>query len=392
MKESAYRINVVDALRGFAILGILMMHSFEHFNYFEYPVVENQFLRFTDTILSKSIPFLFAGKAYAIFALLFGFSFFIQDNNQLKEGFDFRGRFIWRLVLLFIWGCINSIFYTGDVLVLFSLLGLILVATARLSDKVVFGIAIFLFLMPLQWIQIIYTIFNPDYSLGPRLFYRYYELCIPVMGEGSLLDMVKNAYNSQMYSLTWWIGEGRVFQASALFLFGMLMGRRKMFLDTEENISFWQKVLIVAVICYFPLAGLLPILRDFINNETIIYYLNVILNCYASFAFMCLLVSIFVLTYYKSNAGKYLSKLEPYGKMSLTMYLSQSVLGGFVFYYWGLGLSSYLSVTFSIVVGLLIFSIQYTFAVLWLKSHNHGPLEYIWKELTWIGRKRKKDV
>jgi uncharacterized protein len=70
------------------------------------------------------------------------------------------------------------------------------------------------------------------------------------------------------------------------------------------------------------------------------------------------------------------------------MYISQSVIGGFIFYNWGLGLAKELSVTFSILVGMGIFAIQYTFAYFWLKKHRHGPLEYIWKKATWIGAKK----
>lgn len=144
----------------------------------------------------------------------------------------------------------------------------------------------------------------------------------------------------------------------------------------------------VSIICYFPLAGLLPIMEMLVENENVKQQLNIILGCYSSFAFLCILASLFVLFYYKSSFHKWLSKLEPYGKMSLTMYISQSVIGGFIFYNWGLGLAKELSVTFSILVGLGIFAIQYTFAYFWLKKHRHGPLEYIWKKATWIGAKK----
>lgn len=135
--ETSGRVDLVDSLRGFAILGILLMHSIEHFNFYLYPTIENEWLALSDTILNSSLRFALSGKVYTIFSLLFGFSFFIQDNNQLKKGYDFRPRFLWRLVLLAMWGFINVMFYTGDVLVLFAFVGLLLLATARLSNKVV---------------------------------------------------------------------------------------------------------------------------------------------------------------------------------------------------------------------------------------------------------------
>lgn len=70
--------------------------------------------------------FVFSNKAYAIFALLFGFSFYIQDNNQQRRGKDFRLRFIWRMALLFIIGQFNAAFFTGEILTMYAMLGLIL--------------------------------------------------------------------------------------------------------------------------------------------------------------------------------------------------------------------------------------------------------------------------
>ena len=384
MKEKSARINVVDSLRGFAILGILFIHCLERYNIY-IPRVETDsvFLTFLNNALDSGIMFLMAGKAYAIFALLFGLSFFIQDNNRLKKGKDFRGRFMWRLVLLFIWGVIDSIFYTGDVLVMFSIVGGLLALTCRLSDKVVFYIAVFLFLQPVQWIKIIYCLINPDYVPVVSETINYYNLAKDVMLHGNFMDMVKGVWNSQMYSFTWWINN-RAFLVGALFLFGMLLGRKKLFLYTDENIKFWIKTLIIGICCYFPLTGVFTLILELVQNKELIRQIHILEVCYTSFAFLCFLISVFILVYYKTNFGKVLSKLEPYGKTSLTMYISQSVLGGFVFYNWGLGWNT-LSVTACIGVGLAIFAIQYTFAWWWLKSHRHGPLEYIWKKATWVG-------
>ena len=87
-KIAETRIEVVDALRGFAVIAMLLVHSVEHFIYPVYPDVENQAAWLTT--LDKStftLTFgLFAGKAYAIFALLFGFTFHIQFSNQQKKG------------------------------------------------------------------------------------------------------------------------------------------------------------------------------------------------------------------------------------------------------------------------------------------------------------------
>lgn len=70
--------------------------------------------------------------------------------------------------------------------------------------------------------------------------------------------------------------------------------------------------------------------------------------------------------------------------MSLTNYLSQSLIGGFLFYNWGLGLYRYTGITVCILIGVGIFFIQFCFCRWWLRSHPQGPLEWLWKKATWI--------
>lgn len=103
------RVDVADVLRGLAVMGIIILHSIEHFNFYSFPdtTTQSDWLNFTDKAIWNGLFFMFGGKAYAVFALLFGFSFFIQNDNQRMRGNDFRLRFCWRLILLFLIGNIN---------------------------------------------------------------------------------------------------------------------------------------------------------------------------------------------------------------------------------------------------------------------------------------------
>ena len=71
------RIEVVDALRGFAVMAIMLLHNIEHFNFYDFPTASSAFMEAMDKGIWETLFFLFSGKAYAIFSLLFGFSFFI---------------------------------------------------------------------------------------------------------------------------------------------------------------------------------------------------------------------------------------------------------------------------------------------------------------------------
>ena len=76
------RINSIDALRGFALIGIMLLHCMERFDLTLAPVVESPFWQAIDTAVYDSLYFLFSGKSYAMFSLLFGLSFFMQMESQ----------------------------------------------------------------------------------------------------------------------------------------------------------------------------------------------------------------------------------------------------------------------------------------------------------------------
>lgn len=114
--KKSTRIEVVDALRGFAVMAIILVHNLEHFIFPVYPADSPGLLNVLDQGVFNVTFSLFAGKAYAIFALLFGFTFYIQSSNQKKQGKDFGYRFLWRLVLLVGFATLNAAFFpAGDV-------------------------------------------------------------------------------------------------------------------------------------------------------------------------------------------------------------------------------------------------------------------------------------
>lgn len=385
IKKGHERIDVADVLRGFAVMGIIVLHCIEHFNFYRFPDTAGQsdWLNFTDRAVWDGLFFVFGGKAYAIFALLFGFSFFIQDDNQRMRGYDFRGRFCWRLILLFLFGNLNAIFFTGEVLVLYSLMGFILVFTCRISDRFALGIAALLMIQPVALCHVIIACFNPDYVTPYLPTSDLWAACSEMQGEGDFWDTMKvNLWEGQLVSLAWAWDNARFFQTSSLFILGMLMGRNEWLL--EKNIGKWGKALAVALVSFFPLYGLSNMLPDFIENRNILQPLVLIVSSLHKFAFMIILVSGVIFAYYRSAFRNWLNKLIPYGRMSLTNYIVQSMVGSMIFYNWGFGMYRYLGITASAFVGILLFLLQLGFCRWWFKNHTHGPLEWIWKKLTWI--------
>jgi uncharacterized protein len=379
------RIEVVDALRGFAIMSIMLLHNVEHFEYYYFPESFPEWLKALDKMVWDTLFFLFGGKSYAIFALLFGFSFYIQNDNQAKKGTDFRGRFFWRMMLLLLFGIINTAFYQGDILTLYAFLGLLLIPVVNWSNKAIFITAIILLLQPLEWARCIYYVLNPDYVAPANISEGYYKSIEFYLVNGSFWDyVIGNLTLGKIASLLWSWENGRFFQAPALFMFGMLLGRKQLFAFSNENTLFWKKVLRYAIIFFIPLYFLKTHLVDLVTRETMSKKLTVIFASWSNFAFMLVIVSVFVLVYQKHSVNKVLSKLIPFGKMSLTNYIMQSMIGSFIYYRYGFGLFEYTGATYCLLIGIALFFIQLSFCTWWLKTHKQGPLEYIWYKATWI--------
>ena len=112
--------------------------------------------------------------------------------------------------------------------------------------------------------------------------------------------------------------------------------------------------------------------------------LAMIFTTYSNFAFMGGLVSLVVWLYFKNIGQKILRFFVPFGRMSLTNYVMQSIMGTFVYYGYGLGLYQFTGATFSILVALVLITIQWLFCRWWLKNHSQGPLENLWHKATWV--------
>ena len=185
-------------------------------------------------------------------------------------------------------------------------------------------------------------------------------------------------------NFTWSIEFGRIMQTMFLFLLGIGIGRRRLFYNEGNNLQIWKRVLVISLCASAILIPLFEMVPDMVEVPCIKQSVKVMLKMWRNLAQMLFYVSGVVLLYYRTSASKFLIKIAPYGKMSLTNYLSQSIIGGFVFYNWGLGMFRYSGHASSLLLGALCVALQYIFCCWWLKSHSHGPFESLWRKLTWI--------
>jgi len=387
---STERIQVVDALRGFAIAAILLLHNLEHFDFWYQPEGYPSWLVSLDKGIWDTMFFLFSGKAYGIFAVLFGLTFYIMQANQAKKGKDFRLRFAWRLLLLLGFGIINSAFYQGDILTIYALLGFTLIPVARLSNKAVLITACFLIFQPWEWGKFLLALSHPAQDLADQASWVYFgKMNEYITGNSFIQTVIGNLTNGKAGVYLWTWEAGRVFQTPGLFMVGMLLGRTGKFLPSPENKSFWTNMLLISSVAFVPLyllsLGLTP---ENIPNEAMLRPLSLIIKSWSNIAFMTVLIAGFVLLFQHKGVQSVLNVFSVLGKMSLSNYIIQSMLGATIYYEFGLGLYRLTGASVSLIIGLALLILQWYFCRYWMRTHRYGPLEGIWHKLTWINSEK----
>ena len=211
------RIEVADALRGIAVAGIILFHAREHFNlYWSALDLPRAGFGSWEQPVADILGFLLSGKMYAIFALLFGLSFFIQSDNQAQRGNDFSLRFAWRMVLLFGIGLVNAAIYNGDVLTYYALFGLLMIPIGKLPNRWVWVIAALLFIQPLELWQ---------YFSGHTLSIRGIEgmeTLYPTLATGTFAESARvSLLYGPLSSFGWGLEHGRGTQTLLMFVLGL---------------------------------------------------------------------------------------------------------------------------------------------------------------------------
>ena len=361
------RIDVADALRGIAVAGIMLYHSVEHFDIFTKKPIAHTLP--CDDLVGQVMEWLLSGKMYGIFAMLFGLSFFIMNDNQQQKGRGFSGRFAWRMCLLFMFGLINVAFYDGDILMLYAVYGLLLIPVSFLPLRAVWCIIGLLAIQPVELFCLL-TDVTIDHT---RLFDKYYQT-IALHEDGTFWE---NAVNNLRYgfelNLRYNVYSGRLTQLLCFFILGMQLGRQRLFYREGNNLRIWYLVLAISFIVIMSLS--------FVDFGVLDLWLTPIYNLFI----LLMIVSAVVSAWYAfKRVRKVLKHLCVFGRMSLTNYLLQSVVGCYIFYGYGLSFYRRVGITYAVLIGFGMVVCQYLFCRWWFRSHTRGPLESLRKKLTWI--------
>ena len=361
------RIDVADALRGIAVAGIILYHSVEHFDIFtQDPIVHTLAC---DKTVGDVLAWLLSGKMYGIFAMLFGLSFFIMNDNQQQKGRSFSGRFAWRMCLLFVFGLINVAFYDGDILMLYAVYGLLLIPISYLPSKAVWCIIGLLAIQPVE----LYCLITGT-TIDHSTLFEIYNKTIALHEHGTFWE---NAVNNLRYgfelNLRFNVFSGRLTQLLCLFILGMQLGRQRLFYNEGKNLQIWHIILCVS--------ATLVIALSFVDFGALEMWLKPI---YSLFILLMIVSGVVSAWYAFKSVRSVLHHLCIFGRMSLTNYLLQSIIGSFIFSGYGLACYRLVGTTYAVLIGLGMVICQYLFCRYWFRNHPRGPLEGLWRKLTWI--------
>lgn len=382
------RIELIDALRGFALLLILLFHSYGGFGTGVYGDEGILKIGKFDPFVTQFMFLFVIGKAFALFSIMFGFSFFIQMDRSSSKGEDFSLVFARRLFILLVIGYLHSLIYRGDILTKYAVIGFVLLLFSKFSNRVLIILAV-LFLMQIPLIySIIQSINMPASEISTLNDQAVWDNILAAYTSGSFIDVVRvNMWTAfiEIWKLN--ILSGRILLITGYFILGLLLGRSRFFENIEANRKYLRYSLLTGIMVYAALrilrsvhtglTGLPPHTGEMISG---------LLNDYMDIFFTVALLSAFILIYQNSFVRRGLNLLVPYGRMGLTSYVSQGLIGIFVFYGFGLAFHKYSAPLFSVITGLAILAIQLLFSHFWLKHYAYGPIEWVWRSLTYPGR------
>ena len=371
------RVDLVDGLRGYALLGLFMVHCVERFELYWLDPQPDPWFDGTMAV--------FAGKAFAIFALLFGFSFATIMGNQRARGGDFTWRFAWRLALLFAIGTLHALVYRGDILQVLAAVGLIMIPFDRLrSDKAALAIAMLLFLQVPLLVRAWAAGQGAGWAVAPAGFFL--DSGLVTQATGTLGEaLASNAGPGMASKWSFYLETGRVVEIAGLFLVGMVLQRSGLFARAGERKGLWLGVAVVAGVLWLAVSQLEPLVLPPapedggapMQRQSIEWFTGE----WRALSAMAFQVALFVLAWH-SPLGRLLATLVPAGKMTLTLYVGQSLVAALLLYGYGLGLYDHFSSAAMVLGGLVAFALQLTLAAWWFRAFRYGPLEWLWRAAT----------
>ncbi len=386
------RSALLDALRGWALLGILVanMMSFTGFSFMPDPERAKLMLAGLDDAMEFGLEWLVIGKFYALFSLLFGIGFAIQIGRLEQRG-EGTGRYLRRLFILFLFGLAHLLLlWLGDILALYAAMGAVLLLFRRASDRALLVWAAILWTLPILWAAAIHfagfapdePIFNAairtitatglDVSRGP----------LPVFQSADIAAHLKAHPGEALIRLADLVRQMRFTKVLGMFLIGLWIGRRAIHANAAKYRPLLRRVAIVGLGVGLPLSAVKAVLFMWPNESPGIEVAGELFYCLGTPTLALGYAAGFTLLWLGARRGA-AEIAAPAGRMALTNYLMQTVLQSAIFYGWGLGLLGKFGLVIILPLSAAIFALQIAYSRWWLARYRFGPAEWLWRSATY---------
>jgi uncharacterized protein len=397
------REQFMDALRGFAILGIFIVNLSGLCLYNP----DNTSIGWHFGDLDKEMLFLqhlfLEGKFYSIFSLLFGWGLALQiKRTQPGTGkLWIHPVIIRRLVFMLLIGLIHlAVIWNGDIITLYALVGFVLLLFVRIQPRKQLLIGVFCLLMPIvsYWFRIQAPILNKPadffHSVCQDLDSKLLGISTPedfanLLRRGSLQELLVYNFDGAFYRFGDLIFQSRFFKVLGMFLIGYALGTSGYFkVLLAGRWTLWVLAtlgLLIGIPANYVMAKFMEIPSNYARltteglYQTIAYALGVA-------PLVLAYVSLLALLFRTKIGNQMIMLLTPIGKMALTNYIFHSLLCIVTFYGIGFGLLGTLGPIAWTVFALIVFAFQIIYSTIWLQYFQFGPLEWLWRSLTYRTR------
>lgn len=388
---SGSRLITLDVLRGFALFGIFYAHMLLWFA--GGPLEQHYYQPNYDpgsNIALGLYMVLVIAKFFSIFAFLFGVSFYIQLESLAQRHVSPAHRFAWRLSILLLIGILHHLFWRADILSIYAVLGFLLIFLRHLSDRSLLVLGMICALnLPTKLAELINYLLSGQVQLFPVDLQADGAVYTQVIREGGWADIFAHNWHALWDKTVQQINTGRGLITLGYFMLGIYAGRRGWFRTGEEGAGFfrWQRrrsliwISITALALVLVLIGTQALGQEMTQDSLSYWALGLFADAY-NVAMSFLYISVISLLMLRASWQRRLAPLASVGKMALSVYLLQSLIGVMLFFHVGLGLFDKTSPGFNSLLALGIFLAISLLCRWWLKYFQYGPVEWLWRVAT----------
>ena len=386
------RVQVLDVLRGFALAGILIINAMSIL------AVNGSTPAFTvdipvlDRTLQDLILFFVESKFFTLFSLLFGIGFAIQIQSAEKQGNAFLPRISRRMFGLLIFGLLHiMLLWDGDILLIYAITGTLLIAFRNTAFGRIRKWVIGLLAVPgvLVFLVFLYTLLARLSDAGSATFAKNdRSLAAEFANTDATQKLIQNSFiqgigdRFHSYLELSPLLFSRIPTVLAMFLIGLYLGRSNFIRMIPEKIETLKRFRFWGLTIGFSLMFLIVTGTKFL--PTISALVAIIEDQYLAGPILCLgYASALTLAFLKNPNRRIYRFFSRIGRMALTNYLSQSLVLTFVSYGWGLGLALKLNGFQVLGICIGLFVVQVVLSDMWLKKFKYGPLEWVWRCITY---------